>query len=95
MPDNIFEIKDEYKDVIVGFNNSGLPLGQRSDLDLLAQMAEHNPSFRKYFVQYPAPALVEEHKVEAFLAKTEPEAEVTTTLESTPVISDPEEKTEE
>lgn len=104
MPDNIFAIKDEYKDVIVGFNNSGLPLGQRSDSDLalLAQMAEHNPSLRKYFVEFPAPAIVQEHKVETFLAKSEPEPEViitpeeeSTTPEETEVIIDPEEKIDE
>jgi hypothetical protein len=36
-----FEIKQEYQSTVVGFNNSGLPLGKRGDLHLLAEMALH------------------------------------------------------
>lgn len=34
-----FDIKDEFKDTAVGFNNDAKPLGQRKDLHLLAEMA--------------------------------------------------------
>ena len=38
--ESIFKIKEEYKAAVVGFNNSGLPLGSRTDLHLLALMAQ-------------------------------------------------------
>lgn len=50
---NIFEIKEEHKSAIVGFNGSGLPLGERSDLDVLAEMAHRNKNLAKYFVELP------------------------------------------
>lgn len=34
-----FEIKDEFKDTVVGFNNDRTALGQRKDLYLLAEVA--------------------------------------------------------
>jgi hypothetical protein len=33
------KIKNEFKAVQIGFNGSGLPLGMRDDLDVLAQIA--------------------------------------------------------
>lgn len=59
---NIFEIKEEYKAAVVGFNRSGLPLGKRDDLHLLAEMAEHNPSLSKYFVKLPTLEEIREWK---------------------------------
>jgi hypothetical protein len=50
---NIFEIKPEFQSTVVGFNNSGLPLGSRSDLDKLAMMAHVNAGLAKYFVELP------------------------------------------
>ena len=51
---NIFEIKEEHKSAIVGFNGSGLPLGKRTDLDVLAEMAHRNKNLAKYFVELPS-----------------------------------------
>lgn len=51
---NIFEIKEEHKSAIVGFNGSGLPLGKRADLDVLAEMAHRNKNLAKYFVELPS-----------------------------------------
>lgn len=50
---NIFEIKEEHKSAIVGFNGSGLPLGNRNDLDVLAEMAHRNKNLAKYFEELP------------------------------------------
>lgn len=50
---NIFEIKEEHKSAIVGFNGSGLPLGKRNDLDVLAEMAHRNKNLAKYFEELP------------------------------------------
>lgn len=49
-----FKIKEEYKSTIVGFNNSGLPLGEREDLDKLAELAHTNPGLAKYFEKLPS-----------------------------------------
>ncbi len=57
-----FKIKDEYKSTIVGFNNSGLPLGERDDLDKLAEMAHVNPGLAKYFVKLPSLKVIMNHR---------------------------------
>ena len=95
---NIFEIKEEYKAVIVGYNGSGLPLGARNDLHLLAELAQHNPGFRKYFVQMPTPEQLVAYKTGKFLAETETKEPVAPGQESAapvtaiiPVIPQPEE----
>lgn len=64
---NIFEIKEEYKSTIVGFNNSGLPLGSRSDLDKLALMAYVNPGLAKYFVSLPSKEQISEYRADRML----------------------------
>lgn len=33
------KIKAEFKDLQIGFNNSGVPLGMRDDIDILARLA--------------------------------------------------------
>lgn len=49
-----FEIKDEFKDERVGFNNSAEVLGKRTDLHLLAEAALHgNGSVKdKHVINY-------------------------------------------
>lgn len=86
--DNIFEIKDEFKSTVVAFNGSGLPLGSRSDLHILAAMAKYNPSFKKFFVNLPTEEQIKEYKADQFIrAKEEP---VKITLDAVPEqIPDP------
>lgn len=70
-----FEIKEEYKTTVVGFNNSGLPLGQRSDLHLLAAMALHedgsikNPYIIGMFESVPTLEDIRAAKEQTFLDK--------------------------
>jgi len=66
--ENIFEIKPEFKTAVVGFNNSGLPLGKRSDLHLLAEMAQYSPGLRKYFVAVPTMEQINDYKAARFMA---------------------------
>ena len=69
--DNIFAIKEEFKTTIVGFNNSGLPLGERDDLDKLALMAQHDPHLAQYFVQLPTADQIKDFQSGKFLTATE------------------------
>jgi hypothetical protein len=62
------KIKEEYQAAIVGFNNSGLPLGKRTDLHLLAQMAQYDKSLQKYFERMPDQKEIDAYKEELFLA---------------------------
>lgn len=36
------KIKTQFSDVVIGFNNSSLPLGQRDDLHILYELAKVN-----------------------------------------------------
>lgn len=86
---NIFAIKEEFKSTIVGFNGSGLPLGERTDLDKLAEMARFNPSLANFFVKCPTPEEITAFKENRLLAVTEApapevEAEPETNSENQP-----------
>lgn len=59
---DLFEIKEEYKAAVVGFNNSGLPLGKRNDLHLLALLAHQVPERAKYFVRLPSLEEIKEYR---------------------------------
>lgn len=63
------KIKEEYKATIVGFGDSGLPLGQRSEADLikLAGMAKYDQHLANYFESLPTDEKLEEIKVGSFL----------------------------
>jgi hypothetical protein len=68
------KVKEEFINEIVGFNNSGLPLGERSQEDLrwLATQAQTvNPSLKRFFEKLPTLEQLSGESVEAFLAKTE------------------------
>lgn len=47
------KIKEEHKGTIIGFNNSGTPLGERDDLFMLAESISRNPGNKKYFDEVP------------------------------------------
>jgi hypothetical protein len=68
-------IKEEFKHVQVAFNGSGLPLGMRDDIDVLAQIAiDGNDEYLKgLFKELPNNKELLEAKGEVFLNDT-PEA---------------------
>lgn len=68
------KIKEEHKDRVVGFNGSGLPLGQRTDLKVLAEIAikSNDKSLLELFEELPTLEVVEELKSKDFLERTEP-----------------------
>lgn len=68
---NIFEIKEEHKSAIVGFNGSGLPLGERSDLDVLAEMAHRNKNLAQYFVELPTMEAIKAYRAGEVVAAIE------------------------
>lgn len=82
------KIKEEFKAEVVGFNNSGLPLGKRSQADLidLALMAHKAPGFRRYFEKLPSIKQLTEAKGQQFLES----GNVVDLTPDTPVVVAPE-----
>jgi len=76
-------IKEEFKSTIVGFNGSGLPLGDRKDLHLLAEMAQYDKNLARVFEELPTPDQIKAYKEELFL-QNHPVSEVES--KSEPVI---------
>ena len=76
--ESIFKIKEEYKAAVVGFNNSGLPLGSRTDLHLLALMAHRVPDRAKYFERLPS-----EEEIRAWMASESGERRAPAAVETT------------
>lgn len=80
----LFAIKEEFKSTIIGFNGSGLPLGERNDLDKLAEMALQNPALANLFVSAPNADQIKAFKEQRLLDQTrdhaaQPAAEPTNT----------------
>lgn len=52
----MLKIKEQYKDKVVGFNNSTTPLGYRDDLDKLAEISiqSNDPSLLELFEEIPS-----------------------------------------
>lgn len=52
----MLKIKEQYKDKVVGFNNSTTPLGNRDDLDKLAEISiqSNDPSLLELFEEIPS-----------------------------------------
>ena len=67
------KIKKEFETEIVGFNGAALPLGQRTDIDVLATLAlqSGNHSLLRYFEKLPTLPELETSKANTFLRKTE------------------------
>lgn len=67
------KIKKEFETEIVGFNGAALPLGQRTDLDMLALLAlqSSNHNLLRYFEKLPTLQELENVKANAFIKKTE------------------------
>lgn len=67
------KIKKEFETEIVGFNGAALPLGQRTDLDMLALLAlqSNNHNLLRYFEKLPTLQELETDKAKSFLKKTE------------------------
>jgi len=71
------KIKEEYKNLQIGFNNSGVPLGMRNDIDVLAKIAiENNDTYLKsLFEVLPKEKELLEDAGEKFLAENNSPAE--------------------
>lgn len=63
------KVKSEFKHVQIGFNNSGVPLGLRDDLDLLAAEAvrTNDPYLLNLFEVLPSEEEAKENAGEKFL----------------------------
>lgn len=63
------KVKAKYRDTVIGFNNSGKPLGQRDDLHLLLEMAKANnvKYLLEMFEEIPDDQVIMEQKVESFI----------------------------
>ena len=64
-------LKIEYQDVVIGFNNSSLPLGKRNDLHLLIEFsrAHNRTDYLAMFGEIPDEKEVLEIKATAFVKK--------------------------
>jgi len=67
------KIKKEFETEVVGFNGAALPLGQRTDIDLLSTLAlqSNNHNLLRYFEKLPTLQELETAKANTFLKKTE------------------------
>lgn len=67
------KIKKEFETEVVGFNGAALPLGQRSDIEVLATLAlqSGNHNLLRYFEKLPTLQELENTKATAFIKKTE------------------------
>lgn len=74
------KIKAEFKDLQIGFNGSGVPLGMRDDIDVLAKIAiDGNDAYLKsLFEVLPEEKELLEASGEKFLAENIPTAEPAT-----------------
>lgn len=63
------KIKEEHQSTIVGFGDSGLPLGKRTEQELvaLAEMAQYDSLLASFFEVLPTPAEITEYKEQLFL----------------------------
>ena len=74
-------LKEEHKDRVIGFNGSGLPLGQRNDLKDLAEIAvkSNDKSLLELFEELPTLAEIEKSKSKDFLERTTEDENTTST----------------
>ena len=83
-----FEIKEEFQAAVVGFNNSGLPLGKRQDLYLLAEMGLNadgsvkNKNIMNFFVTVPTLDEIKAAKEKAFADKQKKKKKTATKIGS-------------
>lgn len=70
------KVKEQYKDRVVGFNGSGLPLGKRTDLKDLAEIAikSNDKILLELFEELPTIAEIEKSKSKNFLERTDESA---------------------
>jgi hypothetical protein len=68
-----FKIKEEHKTRVVAFNNSGLPLGKRKDLDVLAEIAlrSEDPTLINLFEDLPTLETFVKNKSKELVEKNE------------------------
>jgi hypothetical protein len=93
-------IKEEFKSTVVGFGTSGLPLGERSQDDLvaLAEMSAYDGYSAKFFEELPTAEQIQAYKENKLIQQTEPVAEEPakpTAVEITPVVNEEQEAPEQ
>jgi hypothetical protein len=64
-------LKKEHESTIIGYNNSGIPLGKRNDLSKLLTIAYESGHSKLFdlFEEYPSLEELKESNGKAFLAK--------------------------
>jgi hypothetical protein len=64
-------VKAKYRDTVIGFNNSGKPLGQRDDLHVLLEAAKANniKHLLEMFEEVPTDQVLLDEKTDAFIKK--------------------------
>lgn len=69
----MFSIKEKYKKKVVGFNGSATPLGERTDLLELADIAvrSQDPSLLQLFKKLPTEQSVKSEREKEFFNETE------------------------
>lgn len=67
------KVKKQYENTVIGFNNSGAPLGLRNDLHILYEMAVNTgqQNIIQMFEEEPTAEQIEEIKVTNFNSKQE------------------------
>ncbi|GAB0154763.1 hypothetical protein CHRYSEOSP005_00230 [Chryseobacterium sp. Alg-005] len=70
----MFSIKSKYKNKVVGFNGSATPLGERDDLDILAEIAvrSQDPTLLVLFSKVPTEEDIKKYKAKNFLKEEVP-----------------------
>ena len=65
------KVKEQYKNTVIGFNNSGAPLGLRNDLHILYEIAvkTDQQNILEMFEALPNEKDLEDMKVENFFQK--------------------------
>lgn len=71
MKNTQLNIKEHFKNTVIGFNHSAAPLGHRNDLHLLYDLAKKKNLVHllDMFEDAPAPEVIEEAKVAIFEEK--------------------------
>jgi hypothetical protein len=67
----LITVKAKYRDTVIGFNNSGKPLGLRDDLHLLLEIAKASnvQYLLDMFEEVPSEEAIVEEKEKAFIEK--------------------------
>ncbi|MBL0233270.1 MAG: hypothetical protein IPQ08_06355 [Chitinophagaceae bacterium] len=78
------KVKEQYKNIVIGFNHSALPLGLRNDLHLLYELAKEQGIMYllEMFEEVPTAAEIETLKTEVFEKKQEEKSKARSSYKS-------------